>query len=125
VKILGREPALWLALVAAAAQLSTAFGLDLTTGQQASINAAAIAVVGVITAFVTRDGISAAVLGLIQAGVSLGVGFGLHWSPDQQSTVMAFAAALVAMFVRTQVTAPVAALGRPTRTRTRRPVSRA
>jgi hypothetical protein len=35
------------------------------------------------------------------------VGFGLHWSADHQAVVMAAAAALVAMFVRTQVTAPV------------------
>lgn len=108
-KIIGREPALWLALVAVAVQLATAFGLNLGHGQQASINAAAVAIVGVITAFATRDGISAAVLGLVQAGIALAVGFGLHWSPDQQSTVLALVAALVAMFVRTQATAKVTA----------------
>lgn len=108
-KILGREPALWLALVAAAVQLGTAFGLDLSKDQQALINAAAVAVVGVLTAISVHDGIGAAVLGLFQAGVALGVGFGLHWSPDQQSTVLATVAALVAMFVRTQVAAKVTA----------------
>ncbi len=112
-KILGREPALWLALVAAAVQLGTAFGLDLSKDQQSLINAAAVAVVGVLTAYAVHDGVGAAVLGLIQAGVALGVGFGLHWTPDQQSTFLAAAAAIVAMFVRTQVTAPVSALSRP------------
>lgn len=108
-KILGREPALWLALIAVAVQLSTAFGLDLSDGQQASINASAVAIVGVVTAIVTKDGISAAVLGVAQSGMALAVGFGLHWSPNQQSTALSFVAAVVAMFVRTQSTAPVTA----------------
>jgi hypothetical protein len=115
-KILGREPALWLALVAVAVQLGTAFGLNLSDGQQASINAVAIAIVGVLTAYSVHDGVSAAVLGLFQAGVALAVGFGLHWSPNQQSVVLSAVAAVIAMFVRTQVTAKVRATalrGRP------------
>ncbi|WP_433890349.1 hypothetical protein [Streptomyces sp. CA-111067] len=106
-KVLGREPALWLALVAVVIKLSTAFGLDLTNGQQAVVNAAAAAVMGVLVAFSVHDGVGAAVLGLVQAAVALAVGFGLHWSPDQQSTVLSLATALVAMWTRTQVTAKV------------------
>ncbi|WNI16249.1 hypothetical protein [Actinacidiphila sp. ITFR-21] len=108
-KIFGREPALWLALVAVIVKLSTAFGLDLTNDQQAVINAAAAAVVGLLVALSVHDGISAAVLGLVQAGLALAVGFGLHWSPEQQSTVLSLASALVAMWTRTQVTAKVPA----------------
>jgi hypothetical protein len=103
VKILGREPALWLSLVGVGVQLVTAFGLDLSTGQQASINALAAAVVGLLTAAAVHDGVAAAILGLLQAAVALGVGFGLRWSPDQQSVVLAFAGAVIGMFVRTQV----------------------
>lgn len=103
-KLLGREPALWLSLVSVGIQLVTAFGLDLSTGQQATINAVAVAVVGLLTAVAVHDGVAAAILGLVQAAVALAVGFGLRWSPDQQSTTLAFAAAVVAMFVRTQVT---------------------
>lgn len=106
-KIFGREPALWLALVAVAVKLSTAFGLDLTNDQQAVINAAAAAIIGVLIALSVHDGISAAVLGLVQAGLALAVGFGLHWSPEQQSTVLSLATAIVAMWTRTQVTAKV------------------
>jgi hypothetical protein len=106
-KIFGREPALWLALVAVAVKLSTAFGLDLSNGQQATVNAIAAALVGLLVAVSTHDGIGAAVIGFLQAGVALAIGFGLHWDPEQQATVMSFAAALVAMFVRTQVTAPI------------------
>jgi hypothetical protein len=118
-KIFGREPALWLALVAIVVKLATAFGLDLTNDQQAVINAVAAAVVGVLVAFSVHDGIGAAVLGLVQAGLALAVGFGLHWSPDQQSTVLSLASALVAMWTRTQVTAKVPAAGATTRTKAR------
>ncbi|WP_329177885.1 hypothetical protein [Streptomyces sp. NBC_01477] len=106
-RIFGREPALWLALLGVAVKLATAFGLDLTNDQQASVNAASLAVVGVLVAASTHDGIAAAALGLLQAGIALAVGFGLHWAPDQQATVMSFAAALAAMWTRTQVTALV------------------
>jgi hypothetical protein len=95
-KIFGREPAAWLALIAVAVKLSTAFGLDLTDGQQAVINAVAAA------------------LGFVQAALALAVGFGLHWSPEQQAVVMSFVSALVAMWTRTQVTAPVPPVSKPT-----------
>ncbi|WP_329133296.1 hypothetical protein OG552_15510 [Streptomyces sp. NBC_01476] len=108
-KIFGREPALWLALVAVAVKLATAFGLDLTNDQQAVINAVAAAVVGVLVAFSVHDGINAAILGLVQAGLALAAGFGLHWTPEQQSTVLSLTAAVVAMWTRTQVTAKVPA----------------
>ncbi|MFC4035707.1 hypothetical protein ACFO3J_30180 [Streptomyces polygonati] len=108
-KIFGREPALWVALVAIIVKLSTAFGLDLTNDQQAVINAVAAALTGLIVAISVHDGIGAAVIGLVQAGLSLAVGFGLHWSPEQQATVLSLASAIVAMWTRTQVTAKVPA----------------
>jgi hypothetical protein len=103
--ILGREPALWLALVAVAVKLSVAFGADLTSDQQSVLNAVAAALVGLVVAFLVHDGIGAAVVGFIQAAVALAVGFGLHWSPEQQAVVLSFASAIVAMWTRTQVTA--------------------
>jgi hypothetical protein len=108
-KILGREPVLWLSLVAVAVKVISAFLVHVSTDQQAVINAAAAAVAGLLVAVTTRDGIPGAILGLMQALIALAVGFGLHWTPDQQATVMSLAAAVVAMFVRTQVTAPVPA----------------
>ena len=107
--ILGREPVLWLTLVAVLVKLVSAFWVDVTTDQQAVINAAAAALVGLLIALSTRDGIGAAALGLVQAIVALAVGFGLHWSPDQQAIVMSVAAAIIGMFDRTQVTAKVSA----------------
>lgn len=115
-KIFGREPAAWLALVAVIVKLSTAFGLDLTDKQQAVINAAAAALVGLIVAFTVHDGIGAAAVGFLQAAIALAVGFGLHWSPEQQAVVLSFASAVVAMWTRTQVTAPVPPVSKPTLT---------
>lgn len=116
-KIFGREPALWLALVSIVVKTLSAFVVDVSADQQAVINAVAAAVVGVAIAVMVHDGLSAAVIGLAQAVVALAVGFGLHWSADQQAVVMSLVAAAVGMFVRTQVTAPVpaAALTQPTR----------
>ncbi|MFF0295540.1 hypothetical protein ACFYST_06015 [Kitasatospora sp. NPDC004614] len=106
-RILGREPALWLALVAVAVKLGAAFGLRVTDDQQALVNAAAAALVGLVVALVVHDGRGAAVLGLVQAALALAVGYGLHWSADQQAVALSAVAAVVAMWTRTQVTAPV------------------
>lgn len=107
--VLRREPAVVLALVAALVKLGAAFGLDVSADQQAVINAAAAAIVGLVVAVAAHDALSAPILGALQALVALAVGFGLHWNADQQAVVMTAAAALVAMWTRTQVTAPVAA----------------
>lgn len=112
-KIFGREPALWLALIAVGVKLLTAFGLNVSGQQQAVINAVAAALVGLIVAISVHDGVGAAVLGFVQAGVALAVGFGLDWSADQQAIVLSLASALVAMWTRTQVTAPVSPVSKP------------
>ena len=114
-RILGREPVLWLSLVAIAVKVISAFLVHVSTDQQAVINAVAAAVAGLLVAFSTHDGESGAILGLVQALLALGVGFGLRWTPDQQAMVMSLAATVVAMFVRTQVTAPVPAAALPKR----------
>lgn len=108
-KVFGREPALVLALIAVLVKTGSAFGLNVSPDQQAVINAAAAAIVGLIVAVTVHDGLPAAILGTAQAVLALAVGFGLHWSADQQAVVMSLAAAVVAMFVRTQVTAPTPA----------------
>lgn len=108
-KIFGREPALILAFIAGLVQVVSSFVLPLTTEQQAWLNGAAAAVMGLITAVMVGDGVQAAVLGLIQGLLSLAVGFGLDIPPDKQSVLMAAVAAGVALWVRDRVTAPVAA----------------
>jgi hypothetical protein len=108
-KILGREPALWLALIAAALKLVGAFWLNLTPDMQAWLNAAAAAGMGLVVAVMVRDGIVAAVIGLAQAMLALAVGLGLDWSAEQQAVFMGFVTLAAGAFERTQVVAPVPA----------------
>ena len=108
--LFGREPALLLGFAAAALKLLTAFGLDVTADQQTLINAALAALVGVWLAIVAHNGAwAAALMQLAQTAMALFVGFGLDWSTEKQGYVMATVAALLALFERTQITAPVAA----------------
>lgn len=107
--IFGREPALLLGFAAAGLKLLTAFGLNVTSEQQALINTVLAAAVGVWLAIVAHNGAwAAALMQLAQAVMASFVGFGLDWGTDKQATVMAAIAALVALFERTQITAPVA-----------------
>lgn len=108
-RIFGREPALLLGFAAAALKLLTAFGLDVSATQQAVINTALAAAVGVWLAVVAKNGaLGAALIQFAQAVMAAFVGFGLDWSTDRQGYVMAAIAALLALFERTQITAPVA-----------------
>lgn len=108
-----REPALILALVTSIIQVVSAFVLPLTVTQQGVLNAAAVAVMGLVTAImVNSDQLAPLVLGVIQALLAVGLAFGLAMTPENQSVIMAFAAAVIGMFVRTQVEAPVSAHNR-------------
>jgi len=104
-KIFGREPAALLAFVAVAIKLIAAFGINLSSDQQAVLNAVAAAAVGLAVAVMAKDALAAPLYGFAQAGLALAVGFGLHWSADQQAVVLSFVQVAIAMFVRTQVTA--------------------
>lgn len=114
-KIFGREPAMWLALVAVLVKVASAFWWHASVDQQAVVNAVAAAVVGLVIAIMVRDGISAAILGVVQAVIALALGFGLHLSADRQALLLSLATVVLAMFTRTQVTAPVTAAQMPSR----------
>jgi hypothetical protein len=107
-----RDPALWLTLVATAVRLASAFLIHLTVEQQAVVNAAATAIAALIVAvWVRHDGQVAAILGGAQAMLALAIGFGLHVSAENQAVIMSFVGAVAAAFSRTQMTAPVNAIG--------------
>ncbi|MEU9849272.1 hypothetical protein [Streptomyces sp. NPDC047985] len=112
-KILNREPAVLLSLVAVLVKLVAAFGVSVSGEQQAVINAVAAAAVGLTLAVMARDGVGAALVGFIQAAIALAVGFGLDWSAEQQAVVLSAVAGVVAMWDRTQITAPVPAESKP------------
>lgn len=107
VQFFGREPALFLALLTVALQVAVAFWGGVTADQQAVVNTAAAAVVGVIIAVVAHDSLSAPLLGGVQALIAAAVGFGLGWQPNQQALVLSLVAAVIAVSVRKNVTAPV------------------
>ena len=107
-KVLGKEPAVWIGLVAVIVQFLVAWGVDLTEQQQSYINAVATAGMGLFIAVtVARDQIAAAAVGLLGAVLQLFVAFGVHFSQDQIATAGALLTAVLAGFLRTQVTAPV------------------
>lgn len=106
-RILGREPAQWAMLVNIVTMFVFAFVVHVTATQQGVIMAVVMTIMGVITAAVTHDGLSAAILGLAKAAISLALAFGAHWSADQQAILLSLVAIVTGMFIRTQVAAPV------------------
>lgn len=105
--VFNREPAQWLGLIAAAIQLMSALFFPLTIEQQGTLNAVAVAVFGILTAFaVNAEKAAPLVGGFLQAILACALAFGVHLSPEMQSSAMAFVTAAVALFMRTQVVAP-------------------
>lgn len=102
-RILGREPALWLTLVQTALALAVGLGLTVTGEQVGLINAAAGAVLALIAAVAVRPFPVPLLMGAIQALLALGVGFGLDLSAEQVGMVNAAAAALVGFILRMHV----------------------
>jgi nicotinamide riboside transporter PnuC len=112
VKIFGREPAAILATVAAFIQFISLFVVELTTDQQAVLNAVVVAAFGVITSFaVSAEKGLPTLVGLAQSVIALAIGFGADFSAEQQVGLMALVTTAVGLFVRTQVVAPVAPSG--------------
>ncbi len=110
---LTRDPALWLFLIATGVRLLAAYGpWHITVEVQAGVNAVATAGAAfIVAAVVRRDGQVPALLGVAQALLALVVGLGLRIDPEMQALIMSFVGGLAAAFIRTQVTAPVDALG--------------
>ncbi|MET8571795.1 hypothetical protein [Streptomyces sp. NPDC004783] len=111
-KILGREPVYLLAFAAVVLKLASAYGLDVSTDQQAVIMAVLSGIVAVVQAVVLRTGAAAAaIVNLAQACLALFLGFGLAMSAEQQALWMLAVEGAVALMLRREVTAPVPALG--------------
>jgi nicotinamide riboside transporter PnuC len=106
-KIFGREPALWAALLNAIVYILCAWIFHPSPEVEAGIIAVISAVLGMVVAFSTKDGVSAAILGLVKSMLALLLGFGLKMTADQQAGILSLAAAFTGMFVRTQATALV------------------
>lgn len=103
-----RDPLLLLNLLGSVVMVVSAFLFPLSIEQQGVINAAALAVVGLLAALRTSDGQLPALMGLFKALLALGLAFGLRLAPEQQAVLMTFLAAASALWVRPQVS-PVGA----------------
>jgi hypothetical protein len=102
-KLWGREPAVWLALIAAIVMGGSTFLWHLSADRQGVINAVAVAVFGIITAASVHQGMLAAVVGGFKAVIALAIAFGLHLTGEQQLVIMTIVTAIGATFVRTQM----------------------
>lgn len=110
-RIFGREPVYILAFIAASLKLAAAYGLDVSDTQQGAIMAALSLLVALVTAIVLHNGAAAAaIVNLAQGALSLFLAFGLHITAEQQALWMTGVEVAVALFLRREVTAPVAAL---------------
>jgi hypothetical protein len=111
---LSRDPAFYTVLATTIIRLVAAFWIDLSADQQTWLNAAVAAIGGlVIAVWVKRDGQIAALTGAASALLAVAVGFGANIDAEGQAAIMSFVGVAAAMFIRTQVTAPVSAAGAP------------
>lgn len=106
-KIFGREPALWLAFIGSLISLAGAYVIHLSTDQQGALNGLAAVILGLVTAVMTRDGLPAAILGVAKGALYVALAWHFDVPPDKQALILLAVSSAVAMFVRTQVTAPV------------------
>lgn len=107
-KILGREPVYILAFVAVTLKLASAYGLEVSDGQQGAIMAVLSLVVAVVSAIVLRTGaVGAAVINLAQGALALFLAFGLEMAAEQQALWMLLVEGIVALWLREKVVAPV------------------
>lgn len=108
-KILGREPAAWVALASIIVQAIGAFWAGFTPSTQGWVVAVVSGGLGLVVAVVTHDGVIAAISGFVQAAVSLAVGLGVHMDTQKQFYILAVIVAVAQWVTRQNVTAPVPA----------------
>lgn len=106
-KIFGREPALWGALLATIVSALGTFVFHFTVDQEGALNGIISALIGIVVWRVTRDGSPALILGLAKALLVAAAAWHFNLPTDRQTILLALLSSIVAMFVRTQVSAPV------------------
>lgn len=106
-KIFGREPAAWVALIESALVLAVAFGLGWSAEQVAAVIAVVTALGGVYLAYVTKDTLLGVTVGLAKSVLALLVGFGVDVSAEVAAAVIGFVTVTLGFWQRTQ-TSPLA-----------------
>ncbi|HEU4752327.1 MAG TPA: hypothetical protein VFU47_04390 [Armatimonadota bacterium] len=103
IKILGREPALWLSLIGAVITWAVSLGLDWLNAGQAT--ALITFITGVVIAVTTRPIAPGLFVAAVSAGAALFAEYGLHWSEAAVTGLGAIILAGFALFgIRPQVT---------------------
>jgi hypothetical protein len=103
IKIFGREPALWIALIGAVLTWAAGLGIDfLSTGQAVAITGA---LTGVIIAVTTRPIAPGLFVAAVAAVSAMFAEYGLHWSEAAVTGLGGIILAGFALFgIRPQVT---------------------
>jgi hypothetical protein len=111
-RILGREPAAWLGLIAVLVQTLIAWGVPLTEMQQAGINAVATLSMGLlVAASVAREQVIPIAGALLVAVLQLAVAFGADLSQERIAMAGGLLTAALAFYLRTQVVARTGPVG--------------
>jgi hypothetical protein len=103
-KLLGRDPALWLAFLTAVISIAGTLGFRLLDQEQAALwNVAINAVAGAITAYFVRPISPVAFTYAIAALAQLGAAYGLNLTEPQLSQINAIVVPTLALLTRGQV----------------------
>lgn len=99
---------MFFSFVASLIMMVSLFIVALTPDQQSYLNAVVVGVVGLVLYFnLAKDGGLALIVGLCKSVLSLSLSFGLQLPADKQAAIMSFVAVTTAMFVHSNVTAPI------------------
>lgn len=110
-KVFGREPAVYIAVLEAALAFLVTFGLDgLSAEQSTNILAVAVALGGVLAAWTTKDKLLATLGGLGRAVLVLGTSYGLNLSQEQVGLAVVVISAVAGVWLRTQTSPEPTAL---------------
>lgn len=113
-KIFGREPALYVAIIETLVAFLVTFGLDGLSAEQATNIVAVAAVIGgAITAWTTVDTRLSAVTGVGRAILILLTSYGLNLSQEQVGLAVGVIAALAMVFVRDRTSPEATVLTAP------------
>jgi len=109
--ILGREPALWLAVAQAVLGVVVGFGLEGLSAEQAAIwMALGNAVFGVIQAVLTRPWAVSAFTHVLAVAVTLGAAYGLDFTQAMVASVNLLLVSVLALIARGEISpTPLAA----------------
>lgn len=110
-KIFGREPAVYIAVIEAALALLVTFQLDgLSAEQSTNILALAVAAGGALAVWTTQDKLLAALSGVGRAVLVLGTSYGLNLSQEQVGLATVAISAVAGVWLRTQTSPTPTAL---------------